>query len=326
MNYQDVGVNIEHNDQFVDLLGSICKDQYSNQVIAGIGGFCSLYQLGDQLLAASTDGIGTKSILANELAEFGYLKTIGIDLVAMVANDIITTGAKPLFMLDYYGIRSLNTNSDQHEQIINGIIEGCKQANCCLIGGETSEMPEVFNHFDLVGFGIGLVEKSKLLGQHKVKAGDHVIGIASSGPHSNGFTLIRKAFENFDWYNDPSQRHREIMFPTKIYVKLVQNLLNKFDQEIHAIAHITGGGLTNNTSRVVPKNLALKVRQHSWPIPDIFYDIQRRAQIISDELLKVFNCGIGLTLIVDQHASTNVINAIEEFGDRAWCIGLIDYN
>lgn len=312
--YEQCGVSISAGDLFVDNIKSLCQSTYTENVLQGVGGFCSLYRLpnSNQILAASTDGVGTKLLLADYLSEFGFLKTIGIDLVAMVVNDIITCGANPLFMLDCYSLSNLSKNMSRSLDLVQGISDGCKLSQCfCLIGGETAEMPEIYSEhtFDISGFGVGVVDnEEQLLGSHRVRAGDVVIGVPSSGPHSNGFTLIRHSFRNYDWFVDPLQIRDWIMAPTRIYTPLMRALLPSSD--IHAVAHITGGGLEFNTKRVIPDDLQLVIDWGCWVRPRVFDEIQRRGRIEEGEMRNVFNCGIGFTLIVDQSVVDKTINRI----------------
>jgi phosphoribosylformylglycinamidine cyclo-ligase len=296
------------------------------------GGFCSLYRLpsdSKQLIVSSTDGVGTKLLLAQKLASLGHLEVIGIDLVAMVVNDILTCGAQTLFLLDYYAVSNLK--SDEKEkfnragQIIRGIAAGCKVAGCALIGGETSEMPDMYdeNKFDIVGFGVGIINEDDLLGPHLVKSGDEIIGLNSSGPHSNGFSLIRHAYRTFDWLEDNDSTSGRLLAPTKIYVKVIQKLLKKPDHGIHALAHITGGGLEHNVSRVVPKNLSAIIDWQSWERPDIFNEIQQRARMEEGEMREVFNCGIGFTLIVDPSQTQDILLTLNQMGYQPNVIGVI---
>lgn len=310
MNYEECGVGISAGDSFVEIIKGICASTYTDAVVEGVGGFCSLFRLphSNKLLAASTDGVGTKLLLADNLADFGCLKAIGIDLVAMVVNDIITCGAQPLFMLDCYSLSHLSRNLQRSVDLVQGIADGCKLSQCfCLIGGETAEMPDIYTEhtFDIAGFGVGLVDESERLGPHKVKNGDVVIGIPSSGPHSNGFTLIRHAFRNYDWIRDSLNIREWIMRPTRIYTSVIKNLDN-----VHAAAHITGGGLEFNTSRSIPQDLKLTIDWNSWERPIVFDEIQRRARVEEEEMRRVFNCGIGFTLIVDANEADTVIKRI----------------
>jgi phosphoribosylformylglycinamidine cyclo-ligase len=323
--YSDTGVNIQKNDSFIDAIKGICKSTFSKNVYNEIGGFCSLYripQLPSLLIAASTDGVGTKVLLASQL---NNVYTIGIDLVGMVVNDIITTGATPLFLLDYYGLSSLNDDPSftRSKQLIEGIAIGCNLANCSLIGGEVSEMKDMYasDKFDVVGFGIGLVEEASVLGSHLVKPGDHIVGIASSGPHSNGYSLIRHVYKDINLVDDLVLASK-LLTPTTIYAKLIASLLSHANHGIHAMAHITGGGLELNTKRVVPTSI--DINWSSWIRPAIFDTIQKLGNIPEDEMRRVFNCGIGYTLIVDPTRSNRLINRIAGLGYMARNIGTVE--
>ena len=312
-NYEECGVSIASGDLFVDNIKAICQSTYNENVIQGVGGFCSLYRLPgtNQILAASTDGVGTKLLLADYLSEFGFLKTIGIDLVAMVVNDIITCGATPLFMLDCYSLSHLFKNMSRSRDLVEGIADGCKLSQSfSLIGGETAEMPDIYSEhtFDISGFGVGIVDDTQLLGSHRVQSDDVVIGVPSSGPHSNGFTLLRHSFRNYDWFVDPLNIRDWVMAPTRIYTPTMRALLP--NPGIHAAAHITGGGLEFNTKRVIPDDLQLVIDWNSWERPRVFDEIQRRGRIEEGEMRHVFNCGIGFTLIVDSSVVDDTISQI----------------
>jgi phosphoribosylformylglycinamidine cyclo-ligase len=330
LSYESTGVSIVNGDMFVDYIKKV--NTQDDNTFGGIGGFCSLYRnpsYKSQLIASCTDGVGTKLLLADELRQYGFLESIGIDLVAMVVNDIITCGAMPLFLLDYYATPSLSIEKDNFErskEIINGIIKGCALSNCFLLGGETAEMPDVYTKgkFDLAAFAVGLVEEKDVRGAHKVNAGDVVIGISSSGPHSNGYTLLRHIYKKFDWENNPVIRNG-IMKPTRLYVLLVKQLLTGlYGNSIHAMAHITGGGLESNTIRVIPETMKLSIDWTSWKRPDIFDDIQRRAHLEETELRSVFNCGIGYTLIVDKKDAEKIKDQINLMGYYNWIIGKVE--
>lgn len=326
MNYEDCGVSITNNDSFVARIAELCKPTYGYGVVEGVGKFCSLFHVpgeSNQLIAASTDGVGSKVLLAQQLAEYGYLQTIGIDLVGMVVNDILTVGAMPLFILDYYALSSLKADEKRQfirsEQILKGIAAGCRLAGCALIGGETAEMPDMYdeNKFDLAAFAVGMINENDVVGPHLVNAGDIIIGIESSGPHSNGFSLIRKIFNECDWSDDTLRE--DIMRPTIIYSRIINSIQC---HEIHAMAHITGGGLQANTARVIPDHLVAE-----WdlpPISGIFKTIQECGDVSDDEMRRVFNCGIGFTLIVKNDIIKNlIINIINQQGYKAFQIGTI---
>lgn len=331
--YSECGVDIEAGDSFVSRIKELCKPTYGHGVVEGVGQFCSLFHApggSSQLIAASTDGVGTKVLLAIKLAEYGYLQTIGIDLVAMVVNDILTVGAMPLFILDYYAMSNLKTDEKRQfarsEQIIKGIVSGCRIAGCALIGGETAEMPDMYdeNKFDLAAFAVGMIHERDVLGPHLVRAGDVILGLESSGPHSNGFSLIRHAYRDFDWVDDEEDTRRWIMSPTRIYTRLISNVIADPDHGVHAMAHITGGGLEYNTGRVIPDGLRANIDWFSWTRPEIFDDILRRARIEENELREVFNCGIGYTIVCDQAKARAIQKLINDLGTRCYEIGRVE--
>jgi phosphoribosylformylglycinamidine cyclo-ligase len=330
--YEESGVSIDAGDSFVARIKELCKITYGYGVVEGVGQFCSLYHApggSDQLIAASTDGVGTKSLLSQQLSEYGYLRTIGIDLVAMVVNDILTVGAMPLFVLDYFAMSNLKVdekgNFSKSEQIIRGIVAGCQIAGCALIGGETSEMPDMYdeNKFDLAAFAIGMIQEKDVLGPHLVKSGDIILGIESTGPHSNGYSLIRHAYRDFDWKDNEEDTRRWLMAPTRIYTRLINNIISEPDHGVHAMAHITGGGLEYNTTRVIPQNLKACIDWCSWPRPDIFIDIMCRAKMEETELRQVFNCGIGYTIICDESKAPIIKGLINALGTRCYEIGFV---
>lgn len=331
--YEESGVSIKAGDSFVALIKELCKPTYGYGVVEGVGQFCSLYHAprgSSQLIAASTDGVGTKVLLAIKLAEYGYLQSIGIDLVGMVVNDIITVGAMPLFILDYYAMSSLKsdekTGFSQSEQIIKGVVSGCHIAGCALIGGETAEMPDMYDEkkFDLAAFAVGMIHEDDVLGPHLVKAGDIILGIESTGPHSNGYSLIRHAYRSFDWADNEDDTRRHIMAPTRIYSRLINNVISEPNHGVHAMAHITGGGLEYNTGRVIPPGHRANIDWLLWPRPEIFNDILRRARMEEKELREVFNCGIGYTIICDRNKAKGIQELINRLGTRCYEIGVVE--
>lgn len=301
LTYQKAGVDTAVARKFVESIKEKCPD---------IGGFSGLYPLGDQLLAASTDGVGTKLKLAFEL---NIHNTIGIDLVAMCVNDIITCGAKSLFFLDYFATSKLDLSIS--EKIMEGILKGCELASCALIGGETAEMPGFYQEkeYDLSGFAVGIVDKDKVIDGKTVKKNDCLVGIASSGVHSNGFSLIRKILDvNNINLNIPFQNTtlgKVLLTPTTIYTQHVHGLLKKFP--VKAMAHITGGGLQENIERVIPDNLSI---EYTLPrIPLIFQWIQERGNIGFEEMMSTFNMGIGFVLVVDKQTAEDICHASSEY-------------
>ena len=318
LTYKQSGVDIDEGNRAVDLIKGKIKSTYDSNVIGDLGNFSGLYSLKDfttmkePVLLSSTDGVGTKLKLAQMLDKHD---TVGIDLVAMCVNDLICQGAKPLFFLDYIATGKLV--AEKVEQIVSGIAKGCKMAGSALIGGETAEMPGMYSddEYDLAGFSVGIADKEKIVSGKNVKNGDVLIGISSSGVHSNGYSFIRKIF--LDTYNYKLEQYIEelgmtlgesLLTPTKIYVKLVLDLINKF--EIKSIAHITGGGVIENIPRVIPKNLGIDIKKDSWEKPPIFKMIEGFNSIEERELHKSFNMGIGLVLVVDSERAKEVANYI----------------
>ncbi|CAC9952749.1 Phosphoribosylformylglycinamidine cyclo-ligase (EC 6.3.3.1) [uncultured Gammaproteobacteria bacterium] len=323
LTYQDAGVDINKGNDLIEKIKPIAKSTARKGVLAGLGGFGAMFELPmnkykNPVLISGTDGVGTKLKVAEMLNKHD---TIGIDLVAMCVNDLIVQGAEPLFFLDYYATGKLNT--DIAVSVISGIGEGCKQSGCALIGGETAEMPGMYagEDYDLAGFCVGIADKENVIDGSKVKQGDHIIALGSSGPHSNGYSLIRKVLEQ----SKPTEMQlQQLIEPTKIYVKSVLSLLEK--HSIHAISHITGGGLLENIPRVLPSNLAAKLDNTSWQLPDIFQFLQDSGNIEITEMYRVFNCGVGMVLILDADASADAIKHLKTQGENAWLIGKIVKN
>lgn len=318
LTYKESGVDIDEGNRAVDLIKGKIKGTYDGNVVGDLGNFSGLYSLKDfvgmkePVLLASTDGVGTKLKIAQMMDKHD---TVGIDLVAMCVNDLICQGAKPLFFLDYIALGKLVP--EHIEKIVGGIADGCKMSGCALIGGETAEMPGMYGEddYDLAGFSVGIADKEKIVSGNNVKSGDVLVGISSSGVHSNGFSFIRKIF--LETYNYKMEQYVEelgmtvgeaLLTPTKIYVKLALDVLAK--HEIKAIAHITGGGLIENITRVIPKGLGLDINKKSWEKPPIFKMIEGFNAVDERELHKSFNMGIGLVLIVDKANADDVVNFI----------------
>lgn len=326
--YKDAGVDVEAGNEFVRRIKPIVKTTNRPGVIGGIGGFGGLFSIDkskckDPILVSGTDGVGTKLKIAFMMDKHD---TIGIDLVAMCVNDIIVSGAEPLFFLDYYAMGKLELKNS--EEIIKGIAEGCRQAGCALLGGETAEMPGIYskNDYDLAGFVVGIVDKEKIIDGKNIKVGDAVIGVASSGIHSNGYSLVRKIF--FEKLKLKVSDHvsefdctvgEELLKPTKIYVKSVLELIKEF--EVKGIAHITGGGFTDNIPRVLPDNVSVKIKKESWPVLPVFKFMQDKRDIDEAEMFKTFNMGIGLVLVVNQKDKNTIIKKLESLGEKAYLIG-----
>jgi phosphoribosylformylglycinamidine cyclo-ligase len=325
LNYQSAGVDIAAGNALVDRIKPIAAKTRTAGVLAGLGGFGSLFELPldryqNPILVSGTDGVGTKLKLA---IESGIHDTVGIDLVAMCVNDIIVQGAEPLFFLDYFATGKLDV--DTAAAVIEGIGNGCEQAGAALVGGETAEMPGMYadGEYDLAGFCVGIVEKSKILDGSQVQAGDKLIGIASSGPHSNGYSLIRKIItHSHSKLTDPfngSTLGEVLLEPTKIYVKPLLALLKQIP--VHALAHITGGGLTENLPRVIPDRLNAHIDLAAWEFPAIFQWLQQQGNVALTDMLVTFNCGIGMTVFVAPEDEKKTIDILNQLGEKAFCLG-----
>ncbi|MBI2995178.1 MAG: phosphoribosylformylglycinamidine cyclo-ligase [Candidatus Melainabacteria bacterium] len=327
--YKDSGVDIEAGNKTVEYIKPLAKKTYRPEVISGVGGFSGLFQIPnkykDPVLVACTDGVGTKLKLAFRLNKH---ETIGIDLVAMCINDLICSGAEPLFFLDYFATGKLSPI--QAKEVIKGITDGCLESNCTLLGGETAELPGFYknNEYDLAGFAVGIVERNNIIDGLKIQEGDLLIGIESSGLHSNGYSLAQKVFfEIAKW--DINYKHPKLdksigeilLTPTFIYAKLIRDLIAKF--EIKGIANITGGGLSENIPRIFPENISCKINLNSWQKPVIFKLIQETGNIENNEMLKTFNCGIGIVIIVNKNIEENISKEIQKEGFKSYKIGKV---
>ena len=317
--YRDSGVNIDEGDALVERIKPHARRTMRPEVLAGIGGFGGLFELpkrySEPVLVAGTDGVGTKLKLAF-LA--GKHDTVGIDLVAMSVNDVVVCGAEPLVFLDYFATSRLRAK--EAEEVIKGIAEGCVRAGCALIGGETAELPGFYqgDEYDLAGFCVGVVEKSAILDGSRVKPGDVVLGLASSGLHSNGFSLARKVFEN----ELTAELARELLEPTRIYVKDCLALRDAID--VHAFAHITGGGLPGNLPRVLPPEHRAVLRRGSWPMPAVFDRIQRAGNVAQEEMLRTFNMGVGMCAVVGEGDVARALELLQKRGQQAYEIGVVE--
>ncbi len=326
--YKDAGVDIDAGDLFVRKIKPYVKSTFRPEVLTDIGGFGGLFALKkykDPVLVSGTDGVGTKlkiAFLANRH------DTVGIDLVAMCVNDIIVQGAEPLFFLDYFATGKLKPK--EHADIVKGIAAGCKLSGCALIGGETAEMPSFYgeDEYDLAGFAVGVVEKQKIIDGSNIRPGDQLVGLASSGLHSNGYSLVRKVLLEASGYTvndilpELGRPLGEILLtPTRIYAKTVMALLKEFD--IRGMAHITGGGITENLPRVLPKGTRAAVRKGAWDIHPIFGLIQRKASVDDDEMYRDFNMGIGMILAVPKKQADAVMKKAKKLGEKAYLIGEI---
>ncbi|RKQ70959.1 phosphoribosylformylglycinamidine cyclo-ligase [Litorimonas taeanensis] len=331
LSYADAGVNIDEGDRLVDAIKPLVKSTRRAGADGSIGGFGGAFDLKaagfkDPVLISGTDGVGTKLRIA---IDTGVLDTVGIDLVAMCANDVLANGAEPLFFLDYFATGRLDV--DAAKAVISGIAEGCRQAGAALIGGETAEMPGMYegDDFDLAGFVVGAAERDQMLPRHADMAeGDVLIGVASSGPHSNGYSLIRKVVERSGLAWDAPSPFAEgqtlgasLMAPTKLYIKSALPLIR--DGLVSGLAHITGGGLTDNTPRMLPKTLAAEFDFKAWPRPAVFNWLQETGGIAEDEMRRAFNCGIGLVYCVKPSDAETVLARLEASGETAWAIGTL---
>ena len=328
LSYRDAGVDIEAGNRLVDRIKPLAAATFRPGVLSGIGGFGALYELPleryrQPVLVSGTDGVGTKLKLAIELDKHD---SIGIDLVAMCANDILVAGAEPLFFLDYYATGRLDV--DVAADVIKGIARGCTLAGCTLSGGETAEMPGIYagGDYDLAGFCVGIVEKDEMLTGRRVQAGDLLIGLASSGAHSNGYSLIRKVLARGGYSLDQDMGGRPLgevlLEPTRIYVKAVSALLERV--QVHALAHITGGGLPENLPRVLPEHTQAVVDLTSWERPALFDWLQAAGGVAESEMLRTFNCGLGMVVCVAESQATAALEILRDRGEVAWPLGRIE--
>jgi phosphoribosylformylglycinamidine cyclo-ligase len=327
LSYRDAGVDIDAGNELVERIKPAVKSTNRDGVLTGLGGFGGLFQLDinryeEPLLVSGTDGVGTKLLLARQL---DIHDTIGIDLVAMCVNDILTCGAEPLFFLDYYATGKLKI--DNAQAVIEGIAEGCRQSLCALIGGETAEMPGMYEEddYDLAGFTVGVVERSKLIDGSRIRADHTVLGLQSSGPHSNGYSLIRKVLEKSG--DDPSMPLDDrtlgeaLLAPTRIYVKTLLPLINHYP--IDGLAHITGGGISENIVRIIPAGLGLEIDLAAWELPPVFNWLQEQGGIEESEMLRTFNCGIGMVLLVAEEMVEEITKALQLAGETVYKLGRV---
>ena len=324
LTYKDAGVDIDAGNELVERIKPLVKRTRRPEVLAGIGGFGGLFALPpdryrEPVLVSGTDGVGTKLMLAQQL---GIHDTIGIDLVAMCVNDVLVQGAEPLFFLDYFACGKLD--NDVAAGVIAGIAEGCLQAGAALIGGETAEMPDMYapGEYDLAGFTVGAVERADMIDGSKIKEGDAIIGIASSGPHSNGYSLIRKVLERAgDALVDGVPANRRLLAPTRIYVKPILELMSSVT--LSGLAHITGGGITENIPRVLPANLDAEIHTSTWQQGPVFDFLQEHGNIETDEMRRTFNCGVGMVVVVDGDDADEAIARLGDSNESAWKIGRV---
>ena len=327
LSYKDAGVNIDAGNDLIDKIKPHVAKTKRPEVMGGLGGFGAMFQIPldrykEPVLISGTDGVGTKLKLATQLNKHD---TIGIDLVGMCVNDILVQGAEPLFFLDYYATGKLE--SEVAVDVIKGIADGCVLSGAALIGGETAEMPGMYSagDYDMAGFCVGIAEKSKIIDGTKVKAGDVILGMASSGPHSNGYSLVRKILEvsNADLSEDCGGQSLgdALLAPTQIYVKPLLSLIEKID--IHAMAHITGGGLLENIPRVLPENTNATIKADSWDMPPVFNWLQEKGNVEDTEMYRTFNCGIGMAVVVDAADADTAIAELTAAGEKVFTIGNI---
>jgi phosphoribosylformylglycinamidine cyclo-ligase len=327
LTYRDAGVDIDAGEELIERIKPRVGRSMRREVLGGIGGFGALVEVPldryrKPVLVSGTDGVGTKLRLAIDTARHD---TVGIDLVAMCANDVLTQGAEPLFFLDYYATGKLDV--DVGERVIAGIVEGCVQAGCALVGGETAEMPGMYQgeDYDLAGFCVGVVDKDRIIDGSKTVAGDVVLGLPSSGPHSNGFSLIRKILDvgavDVEAAVDGVALIERLMAPTRIYVKPLLALLRELP--VHGLAHITGGGLVENIPRVIPAGLEVVLQRKSWPREAVFEWLQAQGRIADAEMYRVFNCGIGMTVQLAAHDAERALSILRDAGQPALRIGVV---
>ena len=324
LSYRDAGVDIDAGDDLVDRIKPLAKKTMREGVLAGIGGFGALFEVPkrykEPVLVSGTDGVGTKLRLA---FEWNRHDTIGQDLVAMSVNDILVQGAEPLFFLDYFACGKLTV--DTAATVVGGIAKGCELSGCALIGGETAEMPGMYppGEYDLAGFAVGAVEKSKIITGNTIVPGDVVLAIASSGAHSNGYSLVRKIIERVGAKPSDDLGGRPlgdvVMAPTEIYVKPLLKLISEID--VKGMAHITGGGLVDNVPRVLPENTQAVLHRDSWQMPELFRWLQMKGGVADAEMVRVFNCGIGMVVIVSPSQADAAIKSLSAQGLKAWTVG-----
>lgn len=327
LSYRDAGVDIDAGDSLVEKIKPYAKRTMRPEVLGDLGGFGALVEISQKyrqpVLVSGTDGVGTKLKLA---FDWNKHDTIGIDLVAMSVNDILVQGAEPLFFLDYFACGKLDV--ERAASVIKSIAAGCEQSGCALIGGETAEMPGMYpdGEYDLAGFAVGVVEKDQIITGRDIVAGDVILGLASNGIHSNGYSLVRKIIDhaqpNLDAELTPSQTLREaILAPTRLYVKPILAALKQFT--IKGMAHITGGGITENVPRILPDNTVANINTDSWSLPKLFQWLQQAGQVQMQEMYRTFNCGIGMVIIVDAKEATTIQQFLQQQGETVYQIGTV---
>lgn len=327
LSYRDAGVDIDAGDALVEAIKPYAKRTLRPEVLTGIGGFGALVEISKKyknpVLVSGTDGVGTKLKLA---FEWNKHDTIGIDLVAMSVNDILVQGAEPLFFLDYFACGKLDVPTAT--EVIKGIAAGCEQSGCALIGGETAEMPGMYppGEYDLAGFAVGVVEKENIIDGKSIAVGDVVLGLASSGAHSNGYSLIRKIIErakpNLDADFHGKTLREAILAPTHLYVKPMLELMKQL--KVKGIAHITGGGLTDNIPRILQDGLSAIVQKNTWPRPPLFSWLQEHGNVAESEMHRVLNCGVGMVVVVGKNDANTAMDLLRKQGETVWAIGSIE--
>jgi phosphoribosylformylglycinamidine cyclo-ligase len=331
--YAAAGVDLDHDEAFIDDVKEIAKSTFRPEVLSSIGGFAGMFKAPerykDPIFVAATDGVGTKLKLA---AQIGRYDTIGIDCVAMVVNDLVVQGAEPLIFLDYIAMGDLH--KDTASDALRGVAEGCKRAGAALIGGETATMPGVYpeGELEIVGFSVGVVERENVIDGSTISEGDVLIGLASSGFHSNGYSLVRSVLDagleagRFDLFGEPPGMRTNLasalLAPTRIYVKPLLNLIRDFD--VHGMVHVTGGGFEGNIPRVLPAGVRARVDTKAWPRPDVYEWITQEGNLAETEMLRVFNCGIGMIVIVPGDCADDVLHRLRGLGERGYRIGTIE--
>ncbi|MBR3426052.1 MAG: phosphoribosylformylglycinamidine cyclo-ligase [Neisseriaceae bacterium] len=327
LSYRDAGVDIDAGDALVEKIKPFAKKTMRPEVLGGLGGFGAIVEIAKKyqnpVLVSGTDGVGTKLRLA---FEWNRHDTVGIDLVAMSVNDILVQGAEPLFFLDYFACGKLNV--EQAAQVIQGIAKGCEQSGCALIGGETAEMPDMYpvGEYDLAGFAVGVAEKEQLITGKEIVAGDCVLGLASNGIHSNGFSLVRKILDkanpDLDAEFDNGKSLKDaILAPTRLYVKPLLAVMKTI--KIKGMAHITGGGLLENIPRVLPENTVAEIKAAAWQMPKLFQWLQENGNVAQHEMYRTFNCGIGMVVIISAQDKQKTIELLQQQGETVFDLGLI---
>ena len=331
--YARAGVDLDYDESFVEDIKEIARSTFRPEVLSGVGGFAGLFKAPDRytdpVFVAAADGVGTKLKLA---AQVGRFDTIGIDCVAMVVNDLIVQGAEPVVFLDYLAMSRLDKSVAS--EALRGVAEGCKRAGCALLGGETATMPGVYKkgEVELVGFAVGVVNRDRIIEGSTIREGDVLVGLASSGFHSNGYSLVRKLLEEglkagkIDLFSEVEDMNTSLasalLAPTRIYVKPLLNVIREF--EVHGIVHITGGGFAGNVPRILPQGVRARIDPQAWPRPGVYPWIQKLAELPEEEMLRVFNCGIGMILVVPKEQSEDITHRLHGLGERAYRIGEIE--